>query len=64
MFCIENREQMPALHEEDRRGPEEDIAINNSWEAKRIIVDNGRVKGVEFQKCLSVYDTDGKFKPV
>jgi len=64
MFCIENREQMPALHEEIEEALEEDIAINNSWGPKRIIVDNGRVKGVEFQKCLSVYDTDGKFKPV
>ncbi len=37
MFCIENREQMPALHEEIEEALEEDIAINNSWGPKRIM---------------------------
>ena len=30
---------------------------------KRIIHENGVVKGVEFQRCLSVKDSDGRFNP-
>ena len=56
MFCLENREQMPALEEEIEEALEENIVINNSWGPTRIIEENGKVKGVEFKKCLSVFD--------
>ena len=63
MFCLENREEMPALHEEIDEALEEGININNSWGPTRIIVKNGRFTGVEFKKCLSVFDKRGKFNP-
>lgn len=64
MFCLENREQMPALNEEIQEAIDEGISINNSRGPKRVIVENGKVKGIEFKKCLSVFDKDGKFNPV
>jgi len=63
MFCLENRQQMPALEEEIEETLAEDIGIENSWGPKRIIVKNGSVAGVEFKKCLSVLDDKGNFNP-
>jgi len=63
MFCLENRNEMPALDEEIEEALEENITINNSWGPKRIVSENGRVIGVEFKKCISVFDKDGKFNP-
>lgn len=63
MYCLESREEMPALGEEIDEALEEKIAINNSWGPSKIIVENGKVSGVEFKKCISVLDSTGKFSP-
>ncbi len=63
MFCLESRKEMPALEEEIDEALEEGISINNSWGPKRIIVENGRVTGVEFKKCVSVFDENKRFSP-
>ncbi len=64
MFCLEARSEMPALPEEIEEAVEENIAINNGWGPKRIVAENGKVKAVEFKKCVSVFDKDGRFAPV
>lgn len=63
MFCLESMEEMPALDEEIDEARSEDIVINNSWGPKRILNDNGKVVGIEFNKCISVFDENGKFNP-
>ncbi|MCG8701383.1 MAG: FAD-dependent oxidoreductase [Bacteroidales bacterium] len=63
MFCLESRDTMPALQEEVDEALEEGIDINNSWGPNRIITENGKVTGIEFRKCLSVFDSEGKFNP-
>ncbi len=63
MFCLENREQMPALDEEIEVAEKEDIVINNSWGPKRILGENGRVTGIELMRCTRVYDENGRFSP-
>lgn len=63
MFCLESRDQMPALDEEIEEAISEDITVNNSWGPKRIVVEKGRVVGVEFKKCISVFDSLGRFSP-
>lgn len=63
MYCLESREEMPALDEEVEEALSEDIVVNNSWGPKRILQENGKVVGVEFIKCLSVFDENGKFNP-
>lgn len=63
MFCLESRQEMPALDEEIEEAESEGIVINNSWGPKRIIVENGHVVGVEFKKCISVFDENKRFSP-
>jgi len=63
MYCLESREEMPALDEEIEEALSEGITSNNSWGPKRILVENGHVVGVEFKKCLSVFDENSRFNP-
>ena len=63
MYCLEARNEMPALDEEIAEAESEEIKINNSWGPKRIVVENGKVTGVEFKKCISVFDSNHKFSP-
>lgn len=63
MFCLENRVEMPALEEEILEAMSEDIEVNNSWGPKRVLVEDGKVIGVEFKKCISVFDENRRFSP-
>ncbi|MFC1910341.1 FAD-dependent oxidoreductase [Chloroflexota bacterium] len=63
MVCLEQRNEMPALHEEVEATLEEGIAINNGWGPKRV-TGNSTIEGVEFNKCTSVFDKDKRFSPV
>lgn len=63
MYCLESRQEMPALEEEIEEALSEDIGINNSWGPKRIVMENGRIVGVEFKKCISVFDDTKRFSP-
>jgi len=62
MLCLESAKEMPALPEEIAEAKAEGIQIQNGWGPKRILVENGKVTGVEFKKCTSVFE-DGKFAP-
>jgi NADPH-dependent glutamate synthase beta subunit-like oxidoreductase len=63
MYCLESKEEMPALKEEIEEALSEGIRINNSWGPKRILVEAGKVVGVEFKKCISVFDENKRFNP-
>lgn len=54
---------MPTVPDEKNEAIAEGIEINNCWGPKRIIGENGRVTGVEFRRCLSVRDENGRFAP-
>ncbi len=62
MYCLESAKEMPALPDEIEEANAENIAINNGWGPKRIVSENGKVTGVEFKKCVSVFE-NGKFSP-
>ncbi len=64
MYCLENEKEMPALQEEIDEALAEDVKINNAWGPKRILHEDGRVTGIEFKKCLSVFDMSGRFNPI
>ncbi|MGE5372893.1 MAG: FAD-dependent oxidoreductase [Solirubrobacterales bacterium] len=64
MYCLETRDEMPAIEEEIEEALAEGIGVNNSWGPSRILQENGRVTGVEFKKCVSVLDANGRFAPV
>jgi NADPH-dependent glutamate synthase beta subunit-like oxidoreductase/NAD-dependent dihydropyrimidine dehydrogenase PreA subunit len=63
MFCLEGENEMPAQEEEVTEAKEEKVSVNNGWGPKRIIVENGKVKGVEFKRCLSVFNEEKRFAP-
>jgi len=64
MLCLEQRDEMPAAKDEVAEVLEEGIAIENGWGPKEVLVENGKVTGVVFKKCTSVYDKDHCFSPV
>ncbi|MBV1819554.1 FAD-dependent oxidoreductase, partial [Bacteroidales bacterium MSK.15.36] len=63
MFCLEGENEMPAQDEEVIEAKDEGVIVNNSWGPKQIIVEDGKVKAVEFKRCVSVFDKYGKFNP-
>lgn len=63
MVCLEEREIMPAAPDEISEAEEEGITIDNGWGPKEILTENGRVKGVVFKKCISVFDEEKRFNP-
>lgn len=63
LYCLESETEMPALEEELDEARKEAIVFNNSYGPKKIVVENGVLKGVEFKKCLSVFNKEGRFEP-
>ena len=64
MFTLEkDYHEMPAALDEIDEAVEEGIVIENGWGPKEILVEDGKVKGVVFKKCLSVFNEQGRFDP-
>lgn len=63
MFCLEARDIMPAALDEVEEAEKEDIIVNNSWGPKEILMKDGKVTGVVFKKCVSVFDEEHRFNP-
>ncbi len=63
MYCLESDAEMPTVPDEKNEAIAEGVAINNCWGPKRILGKDGKVTGVEFMRCLSVRDGNGKFAP-
>ncbi len=63
LFCLEPRDEMPAWEKEIGEAIDEGIVINPSWGPKRIRRQDGNVTGVEFARCVSVFDDEGRFNP-
>ena len=64
MFCLEDKEHMPASLEEIEEAESENVSINCGWGPKEILSENGKVTAVVFKRCVSVTDVEGKFAPV
>lgn len=64
LYCLESREEMPALPEEIAEAEEDNVTFQNGWGPKRILTENNRVTGVEFKRCTSVFDEEHRFAPV
>ena len=63
MFCLEQRENMPASKEEIAEALEEGIELNCGWGPKEVLEEDGKVDGVVFKKCIRVLDEQGRFSP-
>ena len=66
MFCLEDRDTMPASKAEIEEALEEGIRLYPSWGPKEIKVDeSGHVCGIVLKKCLRTIDPETKkFSPV
>ncbi|MFH1373326.1 MAG: FAD-dependent oxidoreductase [bacterium] len=63
LLCLESRNEMPAHDWEISQAEQEGVTIHPSWGPKRFTSQQGRLTGVEFRKCTSVFDTRGRFDP-
>ncbi len=63
MLCLEQRDEMPAAKDEVAEILAEKIEIRNGWGPKEVLTENGRVTGVVFKKCVSVFDENHRFSP-
>lgn len=63
MYCLEDKESMPAAGDEIEEAVAEGIAIHHEWGPGEILTENGKVRGIVFKKCTSVLDSQGRFNP-
>ena len=63
LFCLESRAEMPALDDEIEEAQNDAVVFNNSWGPKRIVTENDKVTGVEFRRCVSVFDDQHRCSP-
>lgn len=62
LVCLENRDEMPAHAWEIQDAEEEGVLIHNCWgPIEAVPLDWGA--GICFQKCVCVFDSQGKFNP-
>ncbi len=60
---LESRGEMPAFETEIETAVAEGVQLMPSWGPSRVIVENGKVTGMELVRCTSVYDKDHRFSP-
>lgn len=63
MYCLEQRQEMPASADEVLEAESESIKVNCGWGPKEILTKDNKVTGIVFKKCIQVKDSDGKFNP-
>jgi len=63
MTCLEGRFEMPAWEHEIQDALVQGVILNNGWGPSRILGEGGKATGVEFKRCINVFDETGRFKP-
>ncbi|MCF8106500.1 MAG: FAD-dependent oxidoreductase [Desulfohalobiaceae bacterium] len=63
LVCLEPRDEMPAWEKEIKEALDEGIEIHPSWFPTRIKQEGNRAAGVEFSRCVAVFDSEGRFNP-
>lgn len=63
LVCLERLDEMPAHGRECEDALEQGIVFHNGWGPRNILEQDGRAVGVEFIRCTSVFDRDGRFSP-
>ena len=63
LFCLEGRDEMPAHAQEIEKAEAEGIQINPGWGPAAILGAEGKVRGVDFRRCLAVFDEQRNFSP-
>jgi NADH-quinone oxidoreductase subunit F len=63
IFCLEPRDEMPAWEQDVEEAIDEGIVINTEASPSKITQKEGRVTGIEFTRCVCVFDDEGCFNP-
>ncbi len=63
MLCLESEKEMPAAKDEVAEARAEGITVMNGWGPKEFLSENGKVTGVVFKRCTSVFDAEHRFNP-
>ncbi|MEI7527753.1 MAG: FAD binding domain-containing protein [Elusimicrobiota bacterium] len=63
MACLEARDAMPAFPAEIAEAVKAGVRILPGWGPRRILETGGKLKGMEFAGCSSVFDAQGRFAP-
>ena len=63
LFSLESEKEMPASAEEVREAREDGVVVQNGWGPKEVLTKDGKVTGIVFKKCISVFNAEGKFAP-
>lgn len=64
MVCLEARDAMPAFPAEIAEAVKEGVSLLPGWGPQKVLEAGGKVKGMEFTRCNSVFDEAGRFNPV
>jgi len=63
MVSLESRSELPAFEHEVLQAVSEGITVECAWGPVRILGEDGKVRGIELKRCLSVFDDEGRFRP-
>ena len=63
MLSLETEDIMPASLEERMEAREDGVVINPGWGPMEVKGESGKVKGITFKKCVSVFDAEHRFAP-
>ena len=63
MLSLETEDIMPASLEERSEAREDGVVINPGWGPKEVLGADGKVTGITFRKCTSVFNAEHKFAP-
>ncbi len=64
VVCLEKRDEMPAWDEEVHEAIDEGISLHHSWGPVCFIGKRGRFQAVLLKRCTSVFDEEGRFRPL
>lgn len=63
MLSLETEDIMPASLEERMEAREDGVVINPGWGPMEVKGESGKVKGITFKRCTSVFNAEHKFAP-
>jgi NADH-quinone oxidoreductase subunit F len=63
IFCLEPIDEMPAWEKDVGEAIDEGVVINSEASPSKITHQEGRVTGIEFTRCVCVFDDEGCFNP-
>ncbi len=63
MVCLESYDEIPAYPNELQSALADGVNLECSWGSVRFYEKQGVLNGVEFQRCLKVFDETGGFSP-